>query len=363
MVVKRSSGTSYTKFVQAMGQAVQSISSGPINSGAVARDTARVMAKATSLLGYRNYLKDARAWKASQKGATDGFERQLQTEATQALADSRDLAGAALRVTSQLKQSGTLDAALNAWVAATKSCGPVEIQDLWTGLTADSAATQLFAEQGLTPDLLATVNQAMGQVIGRVSVRGGKLTAKFAAANQGQPQTVTLAPSLSTLALPGNLSDLLRQGHFENLVQQFNQLGAASIAFVPTLGGDLQIPDVVFNGAVTAVQGVAQHRRGLQDTGLSTYAGEAGWIILVLIAVVVTIVGSVLTTKYCHSGNYKSAACISGIILLIVGILGLLFLDGVWLAALWKDGQQGAAILVFMIEVVVGVTAGGGSGG
>lgn len=164
---------------------------------------------------------------------------------------------------------------------------------------------------------------------------------------------MTLAPSLSTLALPGNLSDLLRQRHFENLVQQFNQLGAASIAFVPTQGGDLQIPDVVFNGAVTAVQGVAQHRRGLQDTGLSTYAGEAGWIIAVLIALAVSIIGYALTTKYCHSGNYKSAACITGIILLIVGVVALIYINGAMVVALQAVGMPAKAGVIVFMEVLL----------
>ena len=98
-------------FHAAIAQSLQSSPPGPINSETPCSKT-RVLAlqKAASLHGYQTYLTQCRTWKAGHKRVPRAMEPELQAQATQALADARDLATATLRMTKHL------EAGRHAWI-------------------------------------------------------------------------------------------------------------------------------------------------------------------------------------------------------------------------------------------------------
>src|SRR5580698_8035960 len=89
----------------------------PTNSSAILADAKIVFQKASDLVGYRNYLAQARQWKASTGTVDTAFETEVQAQATQACADGQTVAGALLRSIRQLKSASVLDSLLASWVA------------------------------------------------------------------------------------------------------------------------------------------------------------------------------------------------------------------------------------------------------
>src|ERR1051325_2046557 len=67
-------------------------------------DRSVVTAKAQSLLTYQQYLATVRAQKAKSQSVSPAFERNVQAQARQALADAQDFSAAALRITQHASQ-------------------------------------------------------------------------------------------------------------------------------------------------------------------------------------------------------------------------------------------------------------------
>jgi hypothetical protein len=343
----------YARFLKAVEQTSKSASKGPLNSAAIASDKTLGLQKASDLLSYRNYLAKARAWKASQKASTLDFDREVQAQASQALADTRDLAAAVLRVTSQMKHAGQLDRALNSWIAGLEGSGPVQITDLWNGLVNDPSTRQLLTKHGLTDALFSPVNEGMTKLGGRVFARGSKLSAEIKFAGTDQVQNASF--SAAATGPLRSLDDLLKRGQFERLVEHFNSAGAASIPLIQPAAGDLEMPDVILAGAVQSVQMVAQHHRNLQDTGLATYAGDGPIAAYVVIALVVALIGYGMAAATCPDGpDHNAAECTVGIILAVLGGLALVGLLGLWAYALGTAGNTLGLVVLFTLVLAVG---------
>src|SRR4051812_49150636 len=97
-----------SKFYAALKRMESATLRAPVNSSAIRQDTNLVLAKVSSLLGYQDYLAQARSWKAARKTVPISFEREVQAQASQALSDGHALAAATLRLTNHLKQAGEL---------------------------------------------------------------------------------------------------------------------------------------------------------------------------------------------------------------------------------------------------------------
>jgi hypothetical protein len=326
---------------------------GPLNSAAIARDKSLGLQKASSLLGYQNYLARARAWKAGQKASTPTFERGVLAQATQALGDARDLAAATLRVAGQMRHAGALDQTLNNWINALKESGPVQVKDLWNGLANDASVREMLAKHGVTDELFAPIGDVMAKLNGPISARNGKLSAQisFESTNQVMNAMFSVAPA----GKPKNLDDLLKRGQFERLVAQFNNYGACSIPLVPCPPADLELSDVLLAGAVLGVQTLAQHVRNLQDVGLSTYAGAgplAGWV---LVALVVSLIGYGMANATCPDGHdHNTTECVIGVILAVLGGIALAVLLGLWAYALAAVGNNLGVAVLFTLVLAVG---------
>ena len=263
--------TTDPRFYAALQQSFSASMGGPTNSSVLLKDKDVVLQKAASLASYQSYLAQARTWKASRKSVPLSFERQVQAQAAQALSDTRNLAAATLRMTSQMKQAGYFDRLLSSLIAGVQAGGPAQISDLWAHVTNDSSARQVLRDQGLTDDLFATINDAKNKMDGQILLQDGKLAINLNVVGQSQVRSAVFRSS--PVGPPASLHDLLTRGQFERVVEQFGKGDALPLGIAPGVQGELELPDVLAAGAIQSVLGVAQHKRKLEDTGLATYEG------------------------------------------------------------------------------------------
>jgi hypothetical protein len=268
-------------------------------------------------------------------------------QATAALSDARELAAATLRITRSLNQAGLLDHALTSWMASIKTSGPVQIKDLWNNVANNASTKQLLQQNGLTDDLFHAITETIGKLEGRVSAQRGKLMVEGKLAGQDRTRITVIRTSFNQP--PTNVAELLNQGQFELLMQRFSETGARSIPLIKGKPRDLLPSEIVFAGAIQTVQGMAEHKRRLQDTGLATYAGNEHWVALALLGIVLTLVGGALSSKYCQGRDANTAACIVGVLLLILGIAVLAVVAG----AIVSTGVLGTLFVFVLVGSIV----------
>jgi hypothetical protein len=305
---------------------------GPVHSAAIQRDANLALGNIASLRAYQQYLTQARSWKGRAKTAPVGFEREVQAQATGALTDTRALASAALRMTSQFKQSGELDRMLSSCISAIRQSGPVQSADLISDLENEPSIRQLLQAEGVTGDIWNSLTTNLKNVNARLFVRGGKLAAELKLPGKERPRNLALMPSAT--GMPTTLSELLQRGSFERLTELFLKNDRSKFQLVPGPQRDLEIADIILSGSILSVQAMAEHSRSLQDVGLAKYTGRGTAIIWVVAFLVATLIGYLLVNKYCN-GNSENAACIAGHILFILGTLGMMLLLAVGLAILF----------------------------
>ncbi len=309
------------RFFAAIAQARGLLSRGPVNSTAIAADHSLVLTRASNLLAYQNYLSAARSRKASSGGVPSSFELEVQAHASQALSDVRDLAASTLRNVSRLKQAGTLDQALDTWIAGVQAAGSVQAQDLWSEVINDPATPQLLKDHGIADGVWTAASGNMKSVNGRFFLQGGKLTSEANIA--GSNQVRTIAFTRSATGQPRTIHELLRRGQFDRAVDQFSQPNALLPGLVTGQARDVEIPDLMLAGAVQSVQLLAQHRRKLQDVGLATQAGNDPLSIGLVVGFLIGAIGLYLVTQYCPAGSPAGhgTACKVGLVLAFLAFL------------------------------------------
>jgi hypothetical protein len=320
-----------SKFYNILATTQTVSATGPVSHQANQQDVSGALQKAGSLLGYQAYLEQARTWKAKSKGVPSGFEREVQTQAANALTDTQALASATVRVTARLKHSGEIDRMLANWVATIKKSGPVHTSDLVSDIQGQPEVRQKLKDKGLTDDMWNTLVAQLKNLDGRFRVHNGRLGMELKVPNQRQTRRIVLAPSAH--GMPKTLSDLLRRGTFEQQAKLFEKSGGTGMLLAASgPQRDLEIPDAVLTGAILGVQSMANHYRGVQDIGVSKYAGRAWFAAAILIALVVTLVGAGLATA-CNKRSL-GAECIVGGILLFLGLAVLAVAAIIVLAAI-----------------------------
>jgi hypothetical protein len=345
-----------SRFYSALASAPPAPAHGPVNAQAIQEDRGLVLEKATSLLGYQQYLTQARSWKAARNTLPAGFEGEVQAQAVRAVADSQALAAAALRMTSQFKQAGEVDRMLSGWVAAIGQSGPVQTADLLADLENQTSVRQTLQAEGVTDEIWSNLVENLKKVDARLFVKDGKFAAELKVAGQDKPRSITFAPSAT--GMPQTLHDLLRRGSFERLSGHYAQYGSSKLHLLPGPERDLEVPDVVLAGAILSVQSMAEHSRGLQDAGLAKYAGSAPLIIWAVASLAALAIGYWLEKKYCkNDGNSPSAACIAGTLLFILGLMGLgVLLMGAVAALMGPASDSGCATGVMYYSPIDGST-------
>jgi hypothetical protein len=312
-------------FHTAMSARRHATGAGPLNRPALRRDAGVALGKVSSLLGYSRYLDQARTWKAGGAAIPAGFERELQAQAGGALTDTRELASAALRMTSQFKQAGHLDRMLSGWVGTLEQTGPVAAADLLADVQHDERVRQTLRDEGISDDVWNTLMSNLAHIDGTVSARDGKLVASLKGGGLKEPRTLVLAPEAT--GMPRTLADLLRRGSFERQAQLFAQNGGVTLHLLPGPARDLELPEVILAASLLSVQSVAAHTRGVEDAGLAKYTGNAVVVIWAVAALAALVIGYLLEEKYCkHDGSSESAACIAATILFILGALASILL-------------------------------------
>jgi hypothetical protein len=319
---------SQVTFFRAIEQATLSVVGGPVNRAALQRDKHLALEKASNLLGYQNYLTQARRWKAARGGVSRSFEREVQAQAREAFADVRELAASTLRITRQLKQAGELDRMLDAWIAGVKASGPVQVQDLWNEVENDPRVHQLIKDDGVSDEVWAGIAGNIKKLEGRVFLQGGKLAAEVKLA--GQELTSSMAFTQSPKGIPRKVSDLLRRGQFERMVEAFDRGDTLPLSLDVVEGGpgEVELSDVVLACSILSVQQIAQHKNKLQDTGLATYAGSELSTALIVAGIILVIIGTALAFEYCGSDSDPSGFkqspsdnCAAAFVLWLVGML------------------------------------------
>lgn len=322
-----------SRFYAAMSASPHAGDVGPLNRAALRRDAGAALDKVGSLLGYQQYLDQARSWKARGAAIPTGFERELQAQAGGALADTHALAQAALRMTSQFRQAGHLDRMFTGWIGALERGGPVAAADLLADLQHEEGIRQTLRDEGVSDDMWSTLMANLSHIDGSVSARDGKLVASLRGGSLETARTFVLAPEAT--GMPSTVADLLRRGSFERQARLFAQNGGVTLHLLAGPARDLELPEVILAASLLSVQQVASHARGVQDVGLAKYTGNAPVVIWAVAALTALVIGYLLEEKYCkHDGSSESAACIAATILFILGLLGTFVLLAAGLSAL-----------------------------
>jgi hypothetical protein len=274
--------TSFLKSYRAAANRAAHPHLAPINAVTLQSDRAIAIAKATSLTGYRNFLVAARAAKAQRNGVSMAFERNVQTQARQALDDVQGLAGAVLRITQQANHTDLWNQMHDRLTTALAN-GPVSAKQVWSEIQhglQDAQYKPTLQSAGLTDDIAAAMSDVIAKLDANVVLRNGQIAIETKVAGEAQPRRLLLkAPS----ARPAGIADLLRRAQFDQVVSAISNNDPVYVEAVASTSEPAHEPAELFAiGAVSARQGMADHVRKLEDTGLATYQGnDPGTVILV----------------------------------------------------------------------------------
>jgi hypothetical protein len=314
------------------------------------RDKDLALQKAASLHGYQTFLTQARRLKAGNKTVPRSFEREVQAQASQAVSNARDLATATLRMTKHLKQAGHLDRMLDSWIAGVKASGPVQVQDLWSDIVNNPEARQGLRDQRLADDLFASIHENMQKLDGRIVLHEGKLAAEVKLAGQERTRRVVLAHSVS--GSPRSLHDLLARGRFERIAENFERGGPLAFEAVSGPPREWEMADLLTGGAILSVQGLAQHKRQVEDTGLAVVVGGDPITVLLVATLIVATVGFFLAAIGCPDPEFEDSGnkvlCQIGqfLLLLAMALLGLALLAGAPAGLFLGEAFLGLTLLI-----------------
>jgi hypothetical protein len=296
----------------------------PINVAAFKSDCDIAMTKVESLAAYQSYLAAARAAKARRKGVSLAFERNVQRQARQALADLQTLCGGVLRVVQQVNHTNNWRDMLTRMTSMLKTTGPVSARQIWDEVQLNQEYRTALESYGLTPDRVAAVTTEISRLDARLVLHAGKVSVETRVAGTSAPRRLSLKDSPGR---PTGIVDLLRRSQFDKVVAAFSRNDPVYLEVVATEATVDHEPGQVFAvGAVAARQRMAEHVRKLEDTGLATYQGnEPGTIFIALIVIGLILSGVGLGIQYqCEHGAVQDPdVCAVGGLLLFLGIMCL----------------------------------------
>ncbi len=310
----------------------------PVNAATFSSDHSLALGKAQNLLAYQQYLAAARAAKAQSRGVTPAFERNVQAQARQALADCQDFSAASLRITQQLNHTALWGQMLNNVSSTLKTSGPVTVSQLW-GEVQQSLQNQknsaAFAGAGLTSDLATALTGAISKVNASLVLRNGKVSVETQLAGASQPSRLGLkAPG----GPPAGINDLLQRTQFERVVSAFSNNDPTYLEAVGSPGNvDYEPAELFAFAAVAGRQRMAEHVRKLEDTGLATYQGNDPvdvLIGLIIAGAVIGLLGAGILYLCDHPGQVvqPDAVCVAGFVMVLLAVIilgaGVLLVGG-----------------------------------
>jgi hypothetical protein len=243
----------------------------PVHGPSLREDLATALGSLDGLVGYQQFLADARAAKAKRKRASVAFERSVQVQARRALNDLDAFSGAALRAIQQVNQTDLWAATLDE-AAAIAGAEGVPLRDMWRDLTGTPQYRQALLDHGLSEVVLTRGDELMDKLEVRIVKAGTGLAVEGRPPGSQHPRRLPVSAKRGT---PRSVNDLLQRTQFDAIVDAFHNDGLAYLELVPAPAGTVAHPADLFGFAVVAArQRMAEHVRKLEDTGLATYAGE-----------------------------------------------------------------------------------------
>jgi hypothetical protein len=297
----------------------------PLNSALLSKKSRVIVEKATSLLAYQNYLAQARRHKASRQSVSLEFEREIQAQARVALSEMQTLGGSGLRLIKHIKNAGMIGHILERWQDAVNVAGPVQAETIWDDMLADAETRRAFTSLGISDEILTRVADLFAQLKPSVVLDQGQLSLEVKVPGQTQVAQMRLINPNSRR--PRTVSELLRQGQFDRLVELYDQPGGIKVDIATSR--NIRPPDVseaALVGAVLGMQELARHVRKLEDTGLAIYEGKDPATILIAAIIggmLLVALGLYITGEFCDQDNPDSTACSIGWILFALGLLML----------------------------------------
>lgn len=320
-----------------------------INGTTFESDGSIVATKAASLLSYQQYLASARAVKAKRGSVQASFEQNVLAQAIQAQSDLQALSAASLRMLQQVNHTDFWGPFLGNVSSTLGGNGPVTANELWNEALPTIQNSTVYANFGLTKALAAAVTTALSNSNASLVLNGGNLTVETPIAGASSSDTLSIrAPGAPLLGI----NDLLQRQQFDQVVSAFNNQTPVYMEVVPSPTAiNFEPGDLFALGAIMAGQGMAEHVRKLQDTGLATYQGNdpVSFVVAIIIAGLVlgAIAGSIL--YFCGNPPQPTSGTVVGvpsptecavayiILALCIGLLGA----GALLAATAVGGPAG----------------------
>jgi hypothetical protein len=310
-------------FYAASSEAAQNSNIRPVDSSLVLQLKSTVFEKVSGLIGYKNYLNQARSLKAVRKSVPNSFELEVQSNAGRAFSNAQALTTAALNLTNHLKQAGDLERRFDQLLAGVKAAGEVKAEDVLNDLEAYNVK-DILAKNGVPDEVWSTMNDNAKKINGRLFIHEGQLAIEGKGSDQKQKRVVY---TYKEPEQPNTTSELLNQGKFERIAGNFDQYNdGLSLSVVSGKSQTQDIYEAVLANAVHTSQLYAFHKRKLEDIGLSTQVGNDPGLITVLLVLAITMwVASVVIGIGCDVTNSNDEACKVSKLLMTLGLL-LLFI-------------------------------------
>lgn len=301
----------------------------PFNSHAFRRQHAIAIQGVEGLVAYQTFLADARAVKARRKRIEKTFERQVQRQSRQALADANLAISGALSATAQVNQTDFWQTLLRETSAGLESTGPTTMQDLWRDLRARPDVMSALSDLGITEAMATIADNAFASTQATLRSAAGHVEVAVGAPGGAGEFRTLLAPHRQR---PRTVIDLIAAPSFDRLHSSFLRGDLA----LPAMGrsGTQCVPgDVVAFAAFAGQQFMVDHVRKLEDTGLATYAGGEPGTILVAMLIVgfVLFLAGLGIASLCRDDApviQPEPVCVAGSILTILGMAALIIAAG-----------------------------------
>jgi hypothetical protein len=311
--------------VRALQRGVGSLARAGVNVEAVGRDAGEGLDAAGRLHGYRQYLAQARASKASRghdAASAAAFEREVQAQGRAALTDARALSRSALAVTRQLWSVGALDDRLAATREAAVAAGPVDAVELWERATTP-AGREVLRRAGFPDGLVQTTDEILRTLAARLTVDGSRLVVTAAADGRQVTGVVVTHPRSPRAATAG---DLLTRGRFEALAAAAERGEPAYLEGVALdLAAGARAEELVLHAAFGLWREGVRHARKLEDSGLATYQGGDPATAIIIIGAIglAALIASAIVGHFCEDDDPDSTACDVEKVLFVVAFIGL----------------------------------------
>jgi hypothetical protein len=337
--------------------------SSPINSHALRRERATAIQGLEGLMAYQQFLADARAAKAERRRTSKAFERHVQAQSRQALADLDGFIGSALLTARHVNQANYWQTSLRRAAAVLNDTGPITAQNFWRDIRGRPDVMSSLVGFGFSDSMAAMSDKVIATTDAVIKADGGAVeVATRRLGTNDEYRSVTLTANRGR---PKTLTELLSRQPFDQVAAAYSRFdNGAYIPMVSIPWSQCEPNGLVTLAAFTTRQLVVEHVRKLEDNGLTTYVGgEPGTVIaLLLIGLTLYLTGLWIGDACTDPQNIdppSDTVCVAGGFLTLLGVI--LIAIAVFGAAAAAPAWAGLALSTSaeLIFVGAGVALGG----